>query len=232
MRWREIVEGVGRIVKGVNTTADVGEDEIIIQAAKFGFKVDRNGVPAAKLFESELEGYELYHGTPFEHLVGIFMVGRIIHRPGIDQGHHGVSFTTDIEVAKGFANEDAHDSSTLYGEVLGEDENRCRSGCIITCEPARLGKLDRYEHGGDDLEAEWRTHGDVPLSAISSIALVRSEVEAYREDYLRAGKTFDASASHMPDDWKEGMAEWLHNPKRLAAIDAILANPLLRKWPI
>ena len=35
----------GRIVKGVNTTADVGTDEIKKQAAKFGNKVDKDGRP-------------------------------------------------------------------------------------------------------------------------------------------------------------------------------------------
>lgn len=37
--------GVGRVVKGVNTTPDVGPDEIKKQAAKMGFKVDRDGRP-------------------------------------------------------------------------------------------------------------------------------------------------------------------------------------------
>ena len=45
MRIREITEGVGRIVKGVNTTVDVGTDEIKTQAAKFGNTVDKDGVP-------------------------------------------------------------------------------------------------------------------------------------------------------------------------------------------
>jgi hypothetical protein len=37
--------GVGKIVKGVNTTPDVGVDEIPRQAVKFKIKVDRNGYP-------------------------------------------------------------------------------------------------------------------------------------------------------------------------------------------
>jgi hypothetical protein len=37
--------GVGKIVQGVNTTPDVGVDEIPRQAAKFKIKVDRNGYP-------------------------------------------------------------------------------------------------------------------------------------------------------------------------------------------
>jgi len=38
-------EGVGRIVKGVNTTPDVGPNEIQKKAAKFGNKVDKDGRP-------------------------------------------------------------------------------------------------------------------------------------------------------------------------------------------
>ena len=42
MRLYEIA---GRIVKGVNTTPDVGTDAVKKQAAKFGNKVDRDGKP-------------------------------------------------------------------------------------------------------------------------------------------------------------------------------------------
>jgi len=45
MKYREIKEAVGRIVKGVNTTSDVGPDEIKKQAAKFGNTVDKDGRP-------------------------------------------------------------------------------------------------------------------------------------------------------------------------------------------
>jgi|TARA_R110001592_G_scaffold161707_1_gene394413 5'(3')-deoxyribonucleotidase len=38
-------EGVGRIVKGVNTTPDVGVNQLPIEAAKFGSKVSKDGVP-------------------------------------------------------------------------------------------------------------------------------------------------------------------------------------------
>jgi hypothetical protein len=44
MRFHELLED-GRIVKGVNTTPDVGPDEIKTQAAKFGNTVDRDGHP-------------------------------------------------------------------------------------------------------------------------------------------------------------------------------------------
>jgi len=44
MRLRQLYE-YGRIVKGVNTTVDVGVGQIPIEAAKFGFKVDKDGKP-------------------------------------------------------------------------------------------------------------------------------------------------------------------------------------------
>lgn len=44
MKMNELLEW-GRIVKGVNTTADVDTDEIKKQAAKFGNTVDKDGRP-------------------------------------------------------------------------------------------------------------------------------------------------------------------------------------------
>ena len=40
-----LTEWGGRVVKGINTTADVGVDAIKKQSAKFGFKVTKDGVP-------------------------------------------------------------------------------------------------------------------------------------------------------------------------------------------
>jgi 5'(3')-deoxyribonucleotidase len=45
MRIYDIVKEDGRIVKGVNTTDDVGPNEIKIQTAKFGNTVDKDGKP-------------------------------------------------------------------------------------------------------------------------------------------------------------------------------------------
>ena len=45
MRIHHLDEGVGRIVKGVNTTPDVGPNQTSIEAAKFGNKVDKDGRP-------------------------------------------------------------------------------------------------------------------------------------------------------------------------------------------
>ena len=45
MKIDQLDEGVGRIVKGVNTTPDVDVDQVSKEAAKFGFKVDKDGRP-------------------------------------------------------------------------------------------------------------------------------------------------------------------------------------------
>lgn len=45
MRYNELISEEGRVVAGVNTTADVGPNEIQKQAAKWGFKVSKDGVP-------------------------------------------------------------------------------------------------------------------------------------------------------------------------------------------
>jgi len=45
MKMSELLKEDGRIVKGVNTTVDVGTDEIKTQAAKFGNTVDKDGRP-------------------------------------------------------------------------------------------------------------------------------------------------------------------------------------------
>jgi hypothetical protein len=45
MKIFDLLREDGRIVKGVNTTVDVGPNEIKIQAAKFGNTVDKDGRP-------------------------------------------------------------------------------------------------------------------------------------------------------------------------------------------
>ena len=45
MKVNDLLFEFGRIVKGVNTTVDVGTNEIPKQARKFGFKVDKDGRP-------------------------------------------------------------------------------------------------------------------------------------------------------------------------------------------
>ena len=50
---RTELEEDGRVVKGVNTTVDVGTDQTAIEAAKFGNDVDSGGVPPVISEDSE-----------------------------------------------------------------------------------------------------------------------------------------------------------------------------------
>jgi hypothetical protein len=61
MRWCEIAEW-GLIVPGVNTTVDVGPDAIQKQAAKFGNKVTRKGVPPSIWARALTEGQDALGG--------------------------------------------------------------------------------------------------------------------------------------------------------------------------
>lgn len=45
MRINDLLNEDGRIVKGVNTTVDIGVNQIPIEASKFGNKVTRDGFP-------------------------------------------------------------------------------------------------------------------------------------------------------------------------------------------
>ena len=52
MRISELLTEDGRIVQGVNTTVDVGTDEIAKQAKKFGNKVSKIGEPRNDMWSS------------------------------------------------------------------------------------------------------------------------------------------------------------------------------------
>ncbi|MNK40200.1 hypothetical protein D3C87_588440 [compost metagenome] len=54
MRYAEILRLFedGKVVKGVNTTVDVGTDEIKTQAKKFGNTVSTHGVPDNDMWRS------------------------------------------------------------------------------------------------------------------------------------------------------------------------------------
>ena len=54
----------GRIVKGVNTTVDVGTDEIKRQAAKFGNTVDKDGFPPSMTSTAKAKSTTVKHHTP------------------------------------------------------------------------------------------------------------------------------------------------------------------------
>lgn len=51
--------GVGKIVKGVNTTPDVQPGEIPRQAAKMGFKTTEDGIPPVSRSDGKFEAIQL-----------------------------------------------------------------------------------------------------------------------------------------------------------------------------
>jgi hypothetical protein len=56
----DVINEDGRIVKGVNTTVDVGPDEIKTQSAKFGNRVDKDGLPPFLRTDGKVNEEEKY----------------------------------------------------------------------------------------------------------------------------------------------------------------------------
>ena len=56
----ESIREDGRIVKGVNTTVDIGPDEIKTQSAKFGNRVDKDGLPPFLRTDGKVNEEEKY----------------------------------------------------------------------------------------------------------------------------------------------------------------------------
>lgn len=108
-----IGENGGRIVKGVNTTVDVGMDEITKQAAKFGNKVTRDGRPPiigeAALDELKLSGHEPEGGVVTDLTKDI--------KDFLDKDSKVVDKISgfDLRQAKGYSSE------TNYGLYDGKD---------------------------------------------------------------------------------------------------------------
>jgi predicted chitinase len=121
VKLRELFEGVGRIVPGVNTTPDVGPDQVSKEAAKFGFKVDKDGVPPTLskkvkgkstnvlfnlgLTESEIKSYTY---TPMTSSPNEMILANVAQASGI----------TGVELAA-FMSQMAHESE--YFKDMVED---------------------------------------------------------------------------------------------------------------
>jgi hypothetical protein len=106
MKMSDLLENTGRIVKGVNTTVDVGVDQTSIEAAKFGNTVDKDGRPPTLstkvkgkstnvLFNLGLaEGYKLQLERDKKMLVLNITNTKTGHRtevrgkPGYESGNH------------------------------------------------------------------------------------------------------------------------------------------------
>ena len=136
MRLREIFED-GRIVKGVNTTVDVGPDEVTKQAAKFGNKVDKDGRPPTLskrvkgkstnvLFNLGLaEGYKLQLERDKELLV--------LHIKDTATGKR-----TEVRGKPGYeTNYDPNDSLHILLDKVGKSANisELMNGEVVTINP-------------------------------------------------------------------------------------------------
>lgn len=184
------------------------------------------------LLEDEAPSAILYHGTPIEHLIHILMGGMLVHREGIDDGHAGVSFTSEFEVAQSFAHEETHESSVLYGEFYSPEENNSLTGTVLSFSSADLGPLEQYHHAGEDAEKEWRTFGDVPASHIMDIYCVPDEARAWREDYL-AARNDPSMMNYLQgrdEHTRNMLIGWLHSDEVLKTIDQIIARA--RPFPV
>ena len=112
-------ESCGRIVKDVNTTVDVGMDEITKQAAKFGNKVSRDGYPPiigeSELSELKLSGHEPENG-PVSGLSNEIMA--VLDTDG---KNIGTLSGYDLMFAKGYSGEvnyGLYDSNSMIAGLL------------------------------------------------------------------------------------------------------------------
>jgi hypothetical protein len=119
---------MGRVVKGVNTTCDVGEDEIIRQAAKFGNKVDANGVPVHKLFEGKQHGgtFRVFHGTRERF-------------KGFNDRFLGSSHGTAPINMTGFNFSDSLELARTFGEIVITADVTITNPLVINARGARYG---------------------------------------------------------------------------------------------
>jgi hypothetical protein len=174
----------------------------------------------------------LYHGTPTENLILIFKAG-YINANECDEGPTGVSWTSEFKVAASFAHADSRDGDLLHSEILFTDNPRFE-GVVFEAQSAALGHLEEYDWGedGEHSEGEWRTKGNVPLSAISKIYMHRRELEQYRDTFLDAQKNYTVKAwDEIDPEYKPHYLQWATefltdaDRKLLSAMEAILSDP-------
>ena len=96
MRFDDLNED-GKIVKGVNTTADVGTDQTSIEAKKLGFKVNKDGYPPELHSKAKKNSKPntLYTGLA-EQLRGYQITPSSIHKCMLQGGHaipENISYT-------------------------------------------------------------------------------------------------------------------------------------------
>lgn len=135
----------------------------------------------------------LYHGTPAENLLTIFMTQQL--RPmACDEGPAGISLTGDIEIAKRFASSDCRDGDFLHTEILGIEQPDML-GAVLEFDRASLGELVPYCITGRRCEDEWRSLTPIPFTAVRRIYVPVEEIILYR-DLLLANRNFE------PQPWE------------------------------
>jgi len=178
MRLRQIYED-GRIVKGVNTTADVGVDEIPRQAKKFGFSVDKDGKPPTLskkvkgsktnvLFNLGLaEGYKLQLERDKELLV--------LHIKDTATGKR-----TEVRGKPGYesGNYDPNDSLHILLDKVGKSANisELMNGEVVTINP-KHPDADRAKAATDKAYSETYTRDQLPQIKNNQLSKLKHTIE-------------------------------------------------------
>jgi len=190
MKLRELFED-GRIVKGVNTTADVGPNEIKIQTAKFGNTVDKDGKPPTLskkvkgsstnvLFNLGLsEGYQLKLERDEEidvlHILDTKTKKRI-----------------EVRGKKGYET-DGYDPQDKLHQVLDKvgrsaSVSELMNGDVVGINPKHPQGADAEKTAKDVLTTESFIGLEESLPSFASAKASAKQYEKYVQDTFQAGK--------------------------------------------
>lgn len=171
------------------------------------------------LLEAE-RPYALYHGTSTDYFAGIWSADSVRGDYGSDSHHQGVSLSSSIDVAAGFAeNSEMQFREHLMSEGIHELTIKSR-GCILVFDSADLRAsfgIKRVRDGGPE-EKEMRT--------IGHLSQVRSHLKAVIADRDHLEAYLAIAVEPQPDQEYHVMA-----PDFSPAIRWLLSSPLLRPFP-
>ena len=166
MKLRQLFENGGLIVPGVNTTGDVGPDEIKKQAAKFGNKVDKQGKPA-HTFHSKA-----HKNTNPNTLFNL----------GMTESQNSITYTNP-----NFDNE--WDEAKRYKEFknIGKDKwiDLAKKGKVVDYDKESVKKINNTEAG--DVKEFDKLHPEKQKRALQQISTGKVElpiVASYSDGWL------------------------------------------------
>lgn len=139
--------------------------------------------------------YPLYHGTSIASLSQIISENELHSKNNWDDYGGGVSLTSDIETAEGFAKEREYFST--YGENVG-------AVLVFSSSDIRSNfGLRRIKFSGDGSEKEMRTANDIrPFSShIKKIVLKRNDFENISEDHPEYAEITNRLANDARIEW-------------------------------